>query len=174
MRLFEIHSYEVLDVSLARIPVAVGHEKSSPRRKGGERDDVGCLLNPYCGQITLIIEVLLFIGIQKVAPHTRKADDKIQLQYNPPKIGLMGCASKQGSGKSVLMQNIILGIAATNTREQAGIVLIDPKQGVDYFLFDGLPHIRDGIIDDQDQALSRLQALVLEMDSRYTKFKNAR
>jgi DNA segregation ATPase FtsK/SpoIIIE, S-DNA-T family len=83
-------------------------------------------------------------------------------------------AGSTGSGKSVLMQNIILGIAATNTPAQAEIVLIDPKQGVDYFQFDGLPHIGDGIIDDQDRALSRLQSLVVEMDARYTKFKNAR
>jgi S-DNA-T family DNA segregation ATPase FtsK/SpoIIIE len=83
-------------------------------------------------------------------------------------------AGSTGSGKSVLMQNIILGVAATNTPQQAEIVLIDPKQGVDYFQFDGLPHIRDGIIDDQDVALSRLQSLVLEMDARYTRFKNAR
>jgi len=83
-------------------------------------------------------------------------------------------AGSTGSGKSVLMQNIILGIAATNTPAQAEIILIDPKQGVDYFQFDGLPHIRDGIIDDQEQALSRLQALVLEMDVRYSKFKIAR
>jgi DNA segregation ATPase FtsK/SpoIIIE-like protein len=33
-----------------------------------------------------------------------------------------------GSGKSVLMQNIILAIACTNTPEQARIVLIDPKK----------------------------------------------
>jgi DNA segregation ATPase FtsK/SpoIIIE, S-DNA-T family len=36
-------------------------------------------------------------------------------------------AGSTGSGKSVLMQNIILGIACTNTPEQARIVLIDPK-----------------------------------------------
>jgi hypothetical protein len=35
------------------------------------------------------------------------------------------------------MQNIILGIACTNTPEQARIVLIDPKLGVDYFAFEG-------------------------------------
>ncbi|WP_210185944.1 FtsK/SpoIIIE domain-containing protein [Methylocapsa palsarum] len=43
-------------------------------------------------------------------------------------------AGSTGSGKSVLMQNIILGIAATNTPAQAKIILIDPKQGVDYLV----------------------------------------
>src|SRR5208337_1419197 len=62
-------------------------------------------------------------------------------------------AGSTGSGKSVLMQNIILGIACTNTPAQARIILIDPKLGVDYFAFEGLPHLRDGIIDDQDLAI---------------------
>ena len=38
-------------------------------------------------------------------------------------------AGSTGSGKSVLMQNILLGIAATNTPQQAEIVLVDPKHG---------------------------------------------
>ena len=84
-------------------------------------------------------------------------------------------AGSTGSGKSVLMQNIILGIAATNSPAQARITLIDPKLGVDYFEFEGLPHLTDGIIDEQGVALQRLRALVDEMDSRYRdRFKPAR
>lgn len=83
-------------------------------------------------------------------------------------------AGSTGSGKSVLMQNIILGIAATNTPEQAKIILIDPKQGVDYFAFDKLPHIDGGIIDDQLSATQRLEELVAEMDRRYILFKETR
>ena len=83
-------------------------------------------------------------------------------------------AGSTGSGKSVLMQNIILGVAATNTPEQARILLIDPKQGVDYFAFEDLPHLDGGIIDDQETASRRLSALVVEMDRRYVHFKEAR
>jgi S-DNA-T family DNA segregation ATPase FtsK/SpoIIIE len=83
-------------------------------------------------------------------------------------------AGSTGSGKSVLMQNIILGIAATNTPEQARIILIDPKQGVDYFAFESLPHLDGGIIDDQTAALERINALVLEMDERYRRLREAR
>lgn len=83
-------------------------------------------------------------------------------------------AGSTGSGKSVLMQNIILGIAATNTPEQARILLIDPKQGVDYFAFEDLPHLDGGIIDDQKNASHRLSELVAEMDRRYVRFKEAR
>jgi len=83
-------------------------------------------------------------------------------------------AGSTGSGKSVLMQSILLGIAVTNTPQQARIVLIDPKQGVDYFAFDTLPHLEGGIIDDQIAAAARLEALVAEMDRRYSLFKECR
>jgi DNA segregation ATPase FtsK/SpoIIIE, S-DNA-T family len=80
-------------------------------------------------------------------------------------------AGATGSGKSVLMQNIILSIACTNTPEQAQILLIDPKLGVDYFAFDGLPHLSSGIIENQPDAVARLAELVTEMDRRYTVLK---
>jgi len=83
-------------------------------------------------------------------------------------------AGSTGSGKSVLMQNILLGVAATNTPEQARIVLIDPKQGVDYLQFENLPHLKGGIIDQQQHASDELEALVAEMDARYTKLREAR
>lgn len=83
-------------------------------------------------------------------------------------------AGSTGSGKSVLMQNLILGIAATNTPVYAKIVLIDPKQGVDYLSFETLPHLQGGIIDEQGNALARMRELVSEMDSRYTKLRAAR
>jgi S-DNA-T family DNA segregation ATPase FtsK/SpoIIIE len=83
-------------------------------------------------------------------------------------------AGSTGSGKSVLLQNILLAIAATNTPEQARIILIDPKQGVDYFAFEGLPHLDSGIIDNQEVATERLAALVGEMDRRYVRFKEQR
>lgn len=83
-------------------------------------------------------------------------------------------AGATGSGKSVLMQNIILSIACTNTPEQAQIILIDPKLGVDYFAFDGLPHLGAGIIEDQTVAIDRLSELVGEMDRRYAVLRENR
>ena len=43
--------------------------------------------------------------------------------------------------------------------------------GVDYFAFEGMPHLRDGIIDDQDKAIVKLKELVGEMNRRYTVLK---
>jgi S-DNA-T family DNA segregation ATPase FtsK/SpoIIIE len=112
---------------------------------------------PVCnqGNHSLLIGVkeddssLLFLSPKANAPHTL-------------------IAGSTGSGKSVLMQNIILGIACTNTPEQAKIILIDPKLGVDYYAFDGMPHLAGGIIDNQEQAILKLDELVSEMNRRYT------
>jgi S-DNA-T family DNA segregation ATPase FtsK/SpoIIIE len=86
-------------------------------------------------------------------------------------------AGMTGSGKSVLMQNIILSIAATRSPQQAQIYLIDPKFGVDYRPLDLLPHVELGsktIIDDPQPALEVLESLVEEMNRRYQLFKDAK
>jgi S-DNA-T family DNA segregation ATPase FtsK/SpoIIIE len=95
---------------------------------------------------------LLFISPTENAPHTL-------------------IAGMTGSGKSVLMQNLILGIACTNTVEQARIVLIDPKLGVDYFAFEGLPHLGEGLIETQEDAIASLDSLLDEMNRRYAILK---
>jgi S-DNA-T family DNA segregation ATPase FtsK/SpoIIIE len=82
-----------------------------------------------------------------------------------------------GSGKSVLMQNLILSIAATRSPEEAHIYVIDPKFGVDYRPLDELPHVEvgsGGIIDDLSAAVQILGGLVEEMNGRYELFKQAK
>jgi S-DNA-T family DNA segregation ATPase FtsK/SpoIIIE len=72
------------------------------------------------------------------------------------------------------MQNIILSIACTNTPQQAKITLIDPKLGVDYFAFEGLPHLESALIDDPDDAVLKLNEVVEEMNRRYAVLKENR
>lgn len=97
----------------------------------------------------------LFLSPRRNAPHTL-------------------IAGSTGSGKSVLMQNLLLGLALTNRPEHARIVIIDPKLGVDYFAFEGLPHLDSGIIDSQDRAIEVLNNLVVEMDRRYAVLRENR
>jgi DNA segregation ATPase FtsK/SpoIIIE, S-DNA-T family len=96
-----------------------------------------------------------FEGLQQHAPHTL-------------------IAGATGSGKSILIQNLILDICATNTEDMAHVYLIDPKFGVDYQNLEDLPHLKQGIIIDQDIAASTLESLVSEMESRYLKFRDNR
>jgi S-DNA-T family DNA segregation ATPase FtsK/SpoIIIE len=75
-------------------------------------------------------------------------------------------AGTTGSGKSVLLQNLILDIACTNNTSQAQIYLIDPKLGLDYSVFKNLPHLTNGIVTDQALAANLLQSIVEEMHRR--------
>lgn len=96
-----------------------------------------------------------FEGLQQHAPHTL-------------------IAGATGSGKSILLQNLILDICATNSKEMAKVYLIDPKFGVDYQSLEDLPHLTEGIIIDQDKAATILETLVAEMESRYLIFRENR
>jgi S-DNA-T family DNA segregation ATPase FtsK/SpoIIIE len=147
-------------ISVRAEPGIVSIAIARPHRRILHLPEVWKAWSPDCsqGNHSLLIGVkeedssLLFLSPKSNAPHTL-------------------IAGSTGSGKSVLMQNIVLGIACTNTSEQAKIVLIDPKLGVDYFAFEGLPHLQDGIIDDQDKAIEKLEELVGEMNRRYTVLK---
>ncbi|WGM45841.1 hypothetical protein KOAAANKH_00705 [Brevundimonas sp. NIBR10] len=112
-------------------------------------------------------------------PNTRlliaiKEDDGQPLFLEPEPAPHTLVAGSTGSGKSVLIQSIILAIAATNRPDQARIHLIDPKSGVDYYAFEPLPHLVDGIVDQPEAALERLDGLVEEMERRYGLFKAQR
>jgi S-DNA-T family DNA segregation ATPase FtsK/SpoIIIE len=147
-------------ISVRAEPGVVVIAIARPNRRVLHMPEVWKRWNPDCssGNYNLLIAVkeedssLLFLSPKSNAPHTL-------------------IAGSTGSGKSVLMQNIILSIACTNTPEQAKIVLIDPKLGVDYFAFEGLPHLQGGIIDDQSNAIHALNELVIEMNRRYSVLK---
>jgi S-DNA-T family DNA segregation ATPase FtsK/SpoIIIE len=83
-------------------------------------------------------------------------------------------AGATGSGKSVLIQALLLDIAATNPKELAQIILIDPKMGVDYAPLADLPHMREEIVTTKEKASEVLEALVQEMEDRYRAFAKAR
>jgi DNA segregation ATPase FtsK/SpoIIIE, S-DNA-T family len=83
-------------------------------------------------------------------------------------------AGATGSGKSVLIQALILDIAATNPKDLAQLILIDPKMGVDYAPLADLPHMRDEIVTTKEKAGEVLEALVQEMEDRYRAFAKAR
>jgi S-DNA-T family DNA segregation ATPase FtsK/SpoIIIE len=147
-------------ISVRPEPGIVAIAIARPNRRVLHLPDVWKKWNPDCthGNHDLMIAVReedsspLFVSPKSNAPHTL-------------------IAGSTGSGKSVLMQNIILGIACTNTTAQARIVLIDPKLGVDYFAFEGLPHLQGGIIDAQDNAIRSLNKLIGEMNRRYAVLK---
>lgn len=73
----------------------------------------------------------------------------------------------------MLIENLLIDIAATNDSRHAEITLIDPKQGADYLDLQGLPHLQGEIIVTQDAAHAALEAAVAEMERRYQVFRAA-
>lgn len=143
-------------ISVRAEPEKVAISIARPNRRVLRLPEIWKRWKPDCsgGNYTLLIGLKeedsspLFLSPKINAPHTL-------------------IAGSTGSGKSVLMQNIILGIAATNNPQQARIVIIDPKLGVDYFAFENLEHLEGGVIDDQNKATRQLTQLVEEMNRRY-------
>jgi len=79
-------------------------------------------------------------------------------------------AGATGSGKSILLRNLLLDIATTNPPHLAHIYLIDTKAGIDYLPLKRLPHFQQGIITQQEQAIQVFEQLVEDMESRYQQF----
>ncbi|HVS70825.1 MAG TPA: FtsK/SpoIIIE domain-containing protein [Phycisphaerae bacterium] len=162
-RLSEFKTTDGLDIiavraELGRVAIAIAR----PRREILHLQDVWQRWRPNVGSGN----TSLLIGV--------KEDDNDLLFLSPDPQPHTLVAGWTGSGKSVLMQNIILGIAATNTPAEAQLVLIDPKQAVDYFAFEGLPHFVAKPITAPEAALEHLQGLVGEMKRRYHLLREAR
>lgn len=106
----------------------------------GEKEDDGrlCFL-PLAGS---------YAGQERAAPHSL-------------------ISGTTGSGKGILVTNLILDLCALNSPSQLELHLIDPKRGVDYAWARRLPHLHGGIIDDQEEAKALLTRLVEDMDVRY-------
>lgn len=111
---------------------------------------------------------LVFVGI--------KEEDGAPLFLDPFSNPHTLVAGATGSGKSVLVQNMLLHIALTRSPDQSQIYLIDGKSGVDYLPLRHLPHIRAGsgdIVDSKEGSAEILAELVQEMERRYALFKEA-
>jgi S-DNA-T family DNA segregation ATPase FtsK/SpoIIIE len=122
------------------------------RNAAGQNTSFVLGLKELDGEIMYLNLGSAFGGSQAHAPHTL-------------------VAGTTGSGKSVLIQAIILDIALTNSSNLAQITLIDPKMGVDYSAIERLPHVQGGIVIDQNRAQSELESLVAEMERRYEVFR---
>ena len=82
-------------------------------------------------------------------------------------------AGATGSGKSVCLNAIIVGLLMNYSPEQLRFILIDPKR-VELTPFSNIPHLAfSEIVVDIDKIRGALQAVINEMDSRYRRFAKA-
>lgn len=127
------------------------------------------LVELFQGTLDVMPGEQLFVGI--------KEEDGRPMFLDPLKQPHTLVAGITGSGKSILIQNLILYIALMKSPAEAHIFLIDAKFGVDYRPLDLLPHVEAGshtIIDDPSDAIVTLEELVGEMERRYQLFKESK
>lgn len=78
-------------------------------------------------------------------------------------------AGTTGSGKSVFINSLAVSLIINYTPQELNLVLIDPKE-VELQHFKDIPHVSH-LETDMERAEGLLSYLALEMDNRYSKFK---
>lgn len=75
-----------------------------------------------------------------------------------------------GSGKSILIHEIITSLITRYSPDQLKLLLVDPK-GVEFAVYDGLPHLLNGhFLMEGEQVFLALEKLIEEMNNRYECF----
>ena len=80
-------------------------------------------------------------------------------------------AGATNSGKSVCLHALIISLLYKYSPEELRIILVDPKQ-VEFNIYDKLPHLMiNEIINDPAKVVTMLNWAIVEMERRYTLFK---
>lgn len=75
-------------------------------------------------------------------------------------------AGTTGSGKSVMIHNIIISLLYRNSPDQLRFLMVDPKR-VELTMYDGIPHLLTPVITEAKKTLLALKWAVKEMERRY-------
>ena len=76
-------------------------------------------------------------------------------------------AGATGSGKSVLLNSIIVSMLLRSFPHDVQFAMIDPKK-VELSKYEGLPHLARPVVKNHADAIALLDDVCLEMDDRYT------
>jgi S-DNA-T family DNA segregation ATPase FtsK/SpoIIIE len=74
-------------------------------------------------------------------------------------------AGSTGSGKSVMLNSLIMSILYKATPRQVRMIMVDPKR-LEFGLYEGIPHLLTPVITDAKKATNALRNAVLEMERR--------
>jgi len=79
-------------------------------------------------------------------------------------------AGATGSGKSVCINAIIMGLILRHGPDSLRFVMVDPKR-VELAAYSGIPHLMGPVITEVDKVMPALTWLTLQMDDRYAMFR---
>ena len=74
-------------------------------------------------------------------------------------------AGSTGSGKSVMLNTLIMSILYKSTPDEVRMIMVDPKR-VELGIYEGIPHLLTPVITDPRKATNALKNAVLEMERR--------
>ena len=94
-----------------------------------------------------------FAGYEQHAPHTL-------------------IAGETGSGKGILTQGILLQLITLHSPRDIELIVIDPKQGVDFTWLKNAPQMKQHIITKKESARSLFEELTRIMNERYKKLES--
>jgi len=81
-------------------------------------------------------------------------------------------AGATGSGKSVLVNTLIMSIIYKASPNEVKMIMVDPKM-VEFAAYEDIPHLMIPVVKDPKKASAALGWAVAEMEQRYAKFAEA-
>lgn len=82
-------------------------------------------------------------------------------------------AGQTGSGKSVMINDILTSLLYRNSPSDLKLILVDPKQ-VELKPYDDIPHLLTPVITEPEKCISALKWTVAEMERRYRALAEAK
>ncbi len=83
-----------------------------------------------------------------------------------PRMPHLLIAGTTGSGKTVCVNTLIMGLLYQNTAETLRFIMVDPKR-VELTMYNGIPHLLTPVITNVHQTINALKWAIGEMDRRF-------
>lgn len=82
-------------------------------------------------------------------------------------------AGATGGGKSVFLNQMLCSLLLRNSPSSLQLVLIDLKGGLEFWPYEGVPHLRRPVVFQRHEVPGALQEIIDEKERRFHLFRNA-